>query len=325
MDALYSNDLTDLDRLQLQQARSAEVATFAGHRALKLDGLALLPDLALGDGCVEVSIAAEGPGYPGIAFRAADDRNYELAYAQPHTSRQWDALQYDPVIEGSNTWQLYNGPAYQAAVPVPTGEWFKLRVVMQGNRAAIRLDRERTLVVVRLAHGRAAGGIGVWTYRPAYFRDLRIGPAPELPAAGILPLAPAGTIAEWSLEGAGVVACEPGGILNLNRYLSITAGSARLTRRFETVVAGPVDVAFGFSDELALQLDGDTVYTGTNTFTGFADRAARGYVEPGAHVVRRILAPGEHTLQAELKVTEGFGWGLQVALRGRGARLLPAA
>lgn len=325
MDTLYRNDLTDLAGLHLQQAGTAEIATFAGHRALRLDGLALLPDLTLGDGCVEVAIAAEGPGYPGIAFRAADDRDYELAYAQPHTSWQWDALQYDPVIGGSNTWQLYNGPAYQEAVPVPTGEWFKLRVVMQGNRAAIRLNRERTLFVVRLAHRRAAGGVGVWTYRPAYFRDLRIGPAPELPAAGVLPLAPTGTIAEWSLEGAGVVACEPGGTLNLNRHLPVTAGHARLTRRFETVAAGAVDVAFGFSDDLALQLDGETVYTGTNTFTGFADRAARGYVEPGAHVVRRVLAPGEHTLQAALKVTEGFGWGLHLALRGRHARLLPAA
>jgi len=325
MDTLFRNDLTNLGGLQLQQARTAEVATYGGHRALKLDGLALLPGLTLGDGCVEVSIAAEGPGYPGVAFRAADDQDYELAYAVPHVSRQWDALQYDPVFAGSNTWQLYNGPAYQAAVPVPTGEWFTLRIVMQGNRAAIRLNRERTLVVVRLAHRRAAGGIGVWTYRPAYFRDLRIGAAPELPAAGVLPPVPAGTVTEWSLEGAGVVACEPGGALNVNRYLPSSAGTARLTRHFETLAAGPVDIAFGFSDELALRLDGETVHTGTNTFTGFADRAARGYVEPGAHVVQRTLPPGEHTLEADLKVSEGFGWGLHLALRGRHARLLPLA
>lgn len=317
-------DLTNLSALTLH-ATAAEVATFAGQQGLRLEGLALIPDLTVGDARLEVQIAAEGPAYPGLVFRAADTRNYELAYPQPHTSGQWDAMQYDPVFDGSNTWQLYTGPAYQTGARVPTGEWFTLRAVLRGGRATIRVNRERPLTVVRLAHRRAAGLIGVWTYKPAYFRDLRITPAPALPVAGVLPLAPRGTIETWDMDGTGMVATERGGTLNLNRYLPVSAGSARLAQRFETVAPGPVEFAFGFSDKLTLSVDGEVIYTGTNTFTGFADRAARGYVEPGAYVVTRDLPQGDHVLQADLEVTEGFGWGIHMALRGRQVRQSPVA
>jgi len=47
-----------------------------------------------------VLIGADEPAYPGIAFRVADVLNFELAYAVPHVSGQWDALQYDPVFHG---------------------------------------------------------------------------------------------------------------------------------------------------------------------------------------------------------------------------------
>jgi len=75
-----------------------------------------------------VEIFAEAPCYPGIAFRVKDPGDLELAYVVPHASGQWDAIQYDPVFNGSNTWQVYHGPPYQAAATVPTGEWLTLRV-----------------------------------------------------------------------------------------------------------------------------------------------------------------------------------------------------
>ena len=80
---------------------------------------------------------------------------------------------------------------------------------------------------------------------------------------------------------------------------------------------------FGFSDALSLELDGQMIFSGENTFKGFADRAARGYVELGMQSLRQMLAPGAHRLAAVLRVSEPFGWGLALAAHGEGLRWLP--
>jgi hypothetical protein len=295
---------------------------------LKLSGLAVLPHLPVSAASVQVRIGSEGPAYPGIAFRILDTLNYELAYAQPHTSGQWDALQYDPVFHGSNTWQLYHGEGYQRSAEVPLGGWFTLKVDFQDDQAAVRVDEQPPLVVSGLAHEHRTGLLGLWTFRPAYFADLRVSERTSLPdPAGVAQLpsgehAP-GTITEWFLDGFGVVKCEGNGILNLNRYLPLTVGEVRLTRSFETLTHTPVDIAFGFSDELSLELDGSVIFSGQNLFQNVPAWAGRGYVAQDTRQ-SHSLAPGSHQLTATLKVTEGFGWGMTLSIQGSQVRLLPA-
>ena len=93
--------------------------------------------------------------------------------------------------------------------------------------------------------------------------------------------------------------------------------------RFEITESVDVTFEFGFSDALALTVDGQMIFSGEHTFRGFADRAARGYVESGMQSLRRLLAPGVHRLTAVLRVTEAFGWGLALAAHGEGFRWLP--
>lgn len=320
----YRNDLAAPGTLDLH-ARSAESVMWNGRRALRLDGLALIPDLVAGDATIEVQIGAAGPCYPGIAFRASDPLNYELAYAPPHSSGLWDAIQYDPVFHGSNTWQVHNGLAYQQSAYVPTNQWFALRIDVEGRRAAVSVGDQPPLIVPRLAHENNGGMIGLWSYIPAYFSDLRVSPLAAFPSGRAhLPHAAPGAISEWLVDGFGVVSCEANGALNLNRYLPLSLGQATLTRRFETAAEGTVELGFGFSDELALAIDGDPVFTGTNTYRDMSDRPSRGYVEPDAHTISMSLSAGVHTIVALLKVTEPFGWGLAMAVHGSSIRLLPA-
>lgn len=75
----YENSLCDPGELDLH-ARSVEAVTWHGRRALWLDELALVPDLRVADARIDVLVGADGPCYPGIAFRAADAINYELAF-----------------------------------------------------------------------------------------------------------------------------------------------------------------------------------------------------------------------------------------------------
>ena len=324
MTLLHEDDLTHLQALSLH-ASEAEVVSWKGRRALRLvDGLALISDRELDDVSIEVWIGAEGPAYPGVAFRVADVSNFELVYAVPHVSGQWDAVQYDPVFHGSNTWQLYHGPCYQAKATVPTEEWFRLRVDVKGNRAAFTVGEQPPLVVGRLAHGQRTGLVGVWTFKPAYFSGLKISDCCELPRSRWRPpKGPEGVIEEWFVEGFGLVWCEPGGVLNLNRYLPVSIAEVVLTRQFEAASDGQVELRFGFSDELSLELDGEAVFEGSNTFAGFAGYEARGYAYAGMKSVSRKVTKGVHRLRATLRVTEFFGWGLVMAIKGQGLRLLP--
>ncbi len=324
MTLIYENDLSDPRDLSLHDAQ-AETVEWQGRRALKLSGLAVVPTLTLVEGHVEVQIGADGTAYPGIAFRVADGLNYELAYAQPHTSGKWDALQYDPVFHGSNTWQLYHGEAYQKAAEVPTGAWFKFSIDFKNQWARIRLGDQAPLIVPRLAQPHSAGFIGLWTFLPAYFCDLRVSTlSDDAPlAAALLPIDPA-TITAWFVEGFGAIECEPTGILNLNRYLPAPLGQVRLSRWIEVLSAEPIELEFGFSDELTLQIDDQVIFTGQNIFHNAPEWEKRGYVAP-TNRTQCTLAPGRHQLLADLKGSEpSFGWGLIMKLRGDNFKLLPA-
>jgi len=318
------NTSFDLHDLEIRADR-ANFVTWEGREALRLEnGLALVDGPGLTDARVEVLVGTEGPAYPGVAFRVADVLNHELAYAVPHVSGQWDTLQYDPVFHGSNTWQLYHGPGYQREAHVPTGRWFRLELDFCGDRAAIAVDGQPPLTVSQLARSTPTGAIGLWTFRPAYFSDLHVAVYQGEPVPSAEPSCPPpGCVETWFLEGFGVVACEPSGVLNLNRYLPLSAKEARLLRRFETSKAQEVALEFGFSDQLSLELDGSVVYRGENTFRGFEDRAARGYADLSTGSHRETVPAGKHTLAAYLEVSEGFGWGMVLAARGEGLHWLP--
>jgi hypothetical protein len=306
-------------------AAQAEVVTWQGRDALRLEnGLALAPEIGIQDASIEVLIGTDGPAYPGVAFRVADVLNFELAYAVPHVSGEWDTLQYDPVFHGSNTWQLYHGPSYQREAQVPTGGWFRLKTECFSDRAAVSVDGQPALALERLAHSITAGQFGLWTFRPAYFCDLRVSKCERLEIQNLrVPSIAEGVVEIWFVEDYGVVACEPNGVVNLNRYLPTSMKKARLIRRFKTPEEGEITCEFGFSDSLSLELDGEVVYRGENKFEGFTDRAGRGYVELGMESVQHALDAGSHYLAAELEVSEGYGWGLILSARGEGLRWLP--
>ena len=326
MALLWQNPLTRLLDLEVH-AESAEVTTWQGREGLRLEnGLVVIPTEQLTDASVEVMIGAEGPSYSGVAFRVVDRLNYELAYAAPHCSGQWDAVQYDPVFHGSNTWQLYHGPSYQKEATVPMGEWFRLRVDVKGDQAAFTVGDQPPLAVSGLARGSKQGLLGVWTFRPAYFRDLRVSECQELPESmGVTPLAPEWFIHDWFVEGFGVVQCEPSGILNLNRHLPASVEEVMLIRRFEALSDGELQLYVGFSDELSLELDEKVVFEGSNTFAGFGNYEERGYAYAGMSSLSQNVSKGVHGLTAKLKVTETFGWGMILAVGGVDVQLLPAA
>jgi hypothetical protein len=215
------------------------------------------------------------------------------------------------VFHHSNTWQVYHGPCYQHPAAVPTGCWFRLSLDVKGERAAVSVDDQPPLVVEKLAYSPAAGKVGVWTYLPAYFRDLRVYPGRDISYNGEFPRHPEGIIANWQLRGVGEVAVEPNGSLNLNRWLPITTSPAHLAHRFSLSQGRQVEFAFGFSDFLTLAVDEQSIFDGENLWQGMqTGYDTHGYIIAGQQRASRWLDAGEHEITAELAASEGFGWGL---------------
>lgn len=330
MSLIYDCDLPDPQTVYLRDP-AWSIVEWAGRRALRLSGqgacLLVVPDLSLEYGRIEVDISSAGAAYPGLVFHLLDSLNYELAYAQPHTSGSWDSLQYDPVFHGSNTWQLYHGLAYQKTAELPLGAWFHLCLSFQAERAMIQVGDQEPLVISRLAQPQTRGLTGLWSYLPAYFANLRIwDDLPEFPDPKFLPLpapVPAGTLTEWFLDGYGVVSTEPSGILNLNRYLPVSVTEARLTRSILMRSDAQLTFNLGFSDQLSLQMDDELIFSGQNTWHDTPRWSERGYVTP-QHTVTQRLTRGAHLLSARLQASEAFGFGLSMSIAGDGWELAPA-
>jgi len=190
--------------------------TLVGHGATNMvylerpslfidNGVSLLRDSSFGDGTIEFDIALHGhASFAGLLFRAADDNNAELIYVRPQRSRQWDALQYTPLFDGSEAWQLYSGDGYTAAAELPLNRWVHVRLVVGGYAARVFVDRapEPQLVISDLKRPWARGQVGVWgRFGGVNFANLVVSPAPTAapPARVEAPVAP-GVISTWELS-----------------------------------------------------------------------------------------------------------------------------
>jgi hypothetical protein len=89
------------------------VEPYRGRTALLLrEGAAWLRGSRFQNGTIEFDIAfSEVSGFPGIAFRAATNADYELFYLRENLSGQPHATQYTPVLHGLYAWQIYAGPS----------------------------------------------------------------------------------------------------------------------------------------------------------------------------------------------------------------------
>jgi hypothetical protein len=329
MPKIFETKVPDLSKVILRDS-DPQIVDWQGRKALRLSGqgpsLLIVPDFNISQGQIEVDIGSEGTAYPGIAFRILDTLNFELAYAQPHTSGMWDALQYDPVFHGSNTWQMYHGVGAQQTADIPEKDWFSLRVGFQDQRAKIQIGGQEPLYVDMLAHTHQSGLVGLWTYLPAYFSNLVI--RDELPEfqhysnVNGIEKPSSGIVMEWFLDGFGRVAVEPNGILNLNRFLPFSVDEVQLIRNIEMHEDGNLTFRVGFSDELVLQVDEEVIFSGVNLFQSSPHWEERGYVSLQDQV-NHPLTKGVHQIKAVLKLKEPFGFGLMMSIEGDQYNLLP--
>ena len=102
------------------------------------------------------------------------------------------------------------------------------------------------------------------------------------------------------------------------QLMCVIAERFNLTPHMPSLVKdADVTLRFGFSDEIAVRVDGVVVCEDRNTYGQSPEWSGRGYVSPDRE--RTIPLPaGAHEIELELKRTESFGFGFIMAVEGEG-------
>jgi hypothetical protein len=316
MTKLSFNLSNDLDRFDFDTF-NVRPEVYLGQRAAYLEnGSVVLLREEISFSCfrLQAEVAIPGQdGFCGIVFGAKDSSNYELIYLSPNE------IQYDPVMNGSNTWQIYHGNLYQKPIPNITGKWVKLAVEIQPNGAAVYVGEAAVpqMIIPNLQHGNPVGKVGFWGYLPSYIRNLSI---EEIRPTNIdkrdidLQRLSAETfVTEWLVSPTDTIhwtkaIVEENGTLNLNRIYTAEKDSSVIARStFYIPEERETLITFGYSDRLHLRVNDVSVYQGNWLWDppGSDGRIRSNF----ARVPVRWRA-GINTIVAEITNSEPFGWGL---------------
>ncbi|WP_338555618.1 hypothetical protein [Paenibacillus sp. KS-LC4] len=320
----------DMEHFDLGDSE-ATAAEWQGHKSLYLEkmnaAVFLREELPFTSFRLKAEVAIPHKvGFIGFIFGAVDTQNYELVYLAPVE------IQYDPIMNGSMTWQIYNGARYQKALPNTTGVWQKLAIEVHPNGALVYLgdDSEPKLIVTKLQHGGRPGKIGFWSFMHSYIRDLsieQIEPRPlnesgaEMYKQGKDIVLADTTVREWMLsepylQGENSPAeqrwlkakVEENGILNVNRWFTAEPGSTVEARSMIQLPSNHESViSFGFSDHLRLWINDQEIYQGSWQWN---PPSSDGRISGDFYQAVVKWQAGENRIRAEIAQSESFGWGL---------------
>jgi hypothetical protein len=263
----------------------ASVAEWREIRALHLNesGIAVFlnNDINFKSFRLEAEVAIPKEGFIGLVFGARDIDNYELIYLSHGDSKGVGEIQYDPVMNGSTTWQIYHGTSYQAFAPYILGEWVRFSVEIQQNSARVYVGEatDPQLIISNLQHGLVSGKIGVWGYSPTYIRNLSIEEIQAIESTTthtyMEQLKAESFVTKWMVskpyyDNTQLIETdwiremvEENGTLNINRLytsskdISVQAKSTLyISEEIESVIT------FGFSDRLRLWINEEEIYQG---------------------------------------------------------------
>lgn len=162
------------------------------------------------DGIIEYDVLLQRPeaGFIAALVRAVDDGNHERFFMRPHHNNDEDAIQYTPVYNQLQSWQLYTGPLYNNYFTYSYEEWLHCKIVVSGNSAEWFIgDMTKPAQYVpdmKREITDDAGRLGLFALNPdrlgglfANFKYKQMD-KPTLMNSGVeLPTAPAGNINSW--------------------------------------------------------------------------------------------------------------------------------
>ena len=302
--AADSSQPVPLDPAHWEVQGDAKFETFLGRPALRLcNAEAVAKNVDFLDGTLEFDLAVSTRrNFPMVGLRRQGEGEYEEFYFRTHKSELPDAIQYVPSWQGVGGWQLYHGPGFTAKAVYPRDQWFPVRIVLSGTKAAVFAGSvaEPQLVVERLRRDPKAGGlefsdscppgsvpkgehvaaISNVVLRPGYvpydFSKSTMHENP--PATGLVPAweisetfvpekGPVRVLPEKVLQGQWRrVEAEPSGLVVLEKVVPLPKDVERPAVLARFLVDSPADAIrrfdFGFSDEVTVFLNGKPLFSG---------------------------------------------------------------
>jgi len=265
-----------------------------------------------------------GECYVGCCFHLADSDNFETIYLAPYAGGRPEAIQYDPVMNGSTTWQVFGDADGIAQAPLQKEHWHLLRIDVWAEIAQVYVDDEGSPeAAFPLRSGLREGRVGLWGYLPSYVADFELRaladspPAPPEPKVTVSP----GTVREclvarYDRQAGAFIELRPAtsehnGTLCLNRVLRAEPESHAIAACEIDVPPGAQQVVLeiGYSDRARVWWNNVLVHHGEWRWD--PSEGTDGRIRPDHTKVRVPAQPGRHLLLIEVTALEGgFGWGL---------------
>ncbi|QHW00957.1 LamG domain-containing protein [Spirosoma endbachense] len=318
-----------------------EKETFQGKEGIRLTGGAIyLKDSTFMNGIIEFDMTLSRNRYfPGFGFRIQDNENFEHIYLRPHQLGNPDAIQYMPVFNRQEAWQLYYGDGYSTAVTYPLDEWVHIRLVVLGTQAEVYVgDQSKpALVIHQLKRAAKPGKISLDNGAPivtryANFQYTKTDNPTLLGTYKQAAPAKPGTIMSWHISNTfdekrldndytipqdlakqatwNTLPAENTGVVNLSQISKLREGLNTVFAKVTLLSDKPQikKLQLGFSDRAKVYCNGRLLYSGQDVFMSRDYRflGTIGYFDD----IYLDLKKGKNELWIAVSETFG-GWGIQ--------------
>jgi hypothetical protein len=314
-----------------------------GRKAMKLlegSGRVALKNTDFSNGTIEYDVAYYAPSSPAFYFRRKSEKEEEVFYLRnvlnkPNSN---DAIQYAPVVDGVNLWDLFD--PFQAHALLKDKDWNHVKLVISGlqMRAYVNDMIRPALMVPRLEGSSSTGGLAFdgqcivsnLVIKPNAIESLSPLEAPDLTDhdAHYLrkwlvsqPVAlPNGTeLYGQKLPGSEMfsepIEAERRGLINLTRKFgkSETRRVVWLKAKLRAKSDQKTLLKLGFSDEVWVYINGQPLFIDKNIYRSTMRKNPDGRIslENAAFLVPLKLGDNELLIGV---ANDFFGWGIMARL-----------
>ncbi len=183
------------EMLAAMRARGERPQGPSAFAALRTHHLAIVKDLEFGNGTIEVEVSGQpspgaqggARGFVGIVWRMQEDhKTYDCFYLRPTNGRADDQERRNHTVQYTSPpeWPWYRfrnetPSRYEAYADVVPGEWIKLKITVNGEKARIYVNgaEQPTLLVNDVKSGaNGTGKVALWLEGStiAHYRNLKI-------------------------------------------------------------------------------------------------------------------------------------------------------
>jgi hypothetical protein len=324
---------------------SVEFVTYKNAPAMKIvagNKKATIKDLTFSDGVIEFDVEPILPGFAqSVYFHRKDDKEQEIVYLRLNTIGNKlanEGIQYTPYFGGINMWDMY--PQYQGPAPILKEDWNHLKLVISGRQMKVYMNRQPrpVLWIPKLEGNLNEGsiafegtshianvvvrpneteglppteGVDLTDHDANYLRVWVMSKPADLPNGSEATISAQPALDQFTDS----IKAEREGFVNLTRKFG--ANEARkviwLKTRITTKQAVKTKLQLGFSDEVWVFLNSQTVYVDKNLYAQNMRKNPNGRMSIDNASINLNLKEGDNDLMIAV-ANDFFGWGIAARL-----------